>query len=72
MPLLASAARSGSMRSTRARSGIAGDARNRRSSKPPLLKSDEKQIQLHACTTIRRRAKVQKRLYDDARMNKAG
>ena len=45
---------SGSMRSTRARSGLAGDARNRKTSKPLPPQPDEEQNLLYFSTTIRK------------------
>ena len=55
----------GSMRSTRARSGTAGDARNRRTSKPLPLKPDEERNLFCAFTTIRQSTKPRIRLYDE-------
>ena len=54
----------GSMRSTRARSGTAGDARNRQTSKPLPTKPDEEQNLLYCSATIRKGTKQQSRLYD--------
>ena len=55
----------GSMCNTRARSGRAGDARNRQTSKPLLIKLDEEQNLLYFSTTIRQSTKQQNRLCDE-------
>lgn len=61
----------GSMRITRARSGIAGDAQSPRSVETHLLKRVGPHIRLHAFPQIRRNAQPRNRLYDEARKRKS-
>ena len=61
----------GSMRSTRARSGIAGDAQSLGSVEKHLLKRVEPRIRLHAFPRARRNAHPRNRLYDETRKRKA-
>ncbi len=61
----------GSMRSTRARSGIAGDAQNLGRVETHLLKHVDPHIRLHAFPQFRRISYPRNRLYDEARKRNA-
>ena len=57
----------GSMRSTRARSGIAGDARNRGTPEAHMLKSVDPPSRLPTSSSTRRTAQTRSRLYGKTR-----